>query len=340
MPLEPLFDIAVVMARLQDVIELERRRTPADFAEALPELSLLPRYRGPTGADLLYKELKEALAALPDDPKLTIQDSTWGLAILGFDHPTESIGMRRGGLRESNGSARKYRDRCVIQAALHQLELRALDLLPPSRGLFDSGFDVLKISTVLSTTASAPMAIRHTVHLRLRARRSGQRLVPICYSGGHTFDSVVAHGTRDSPRVDVTYAGCSVPATGNPELPLHLFWLSPAPLPYAKIYMKAIFYEHRAELWHEARSRLLLVTDGAPQVVMRAAFSEWFERVRGYRHASGEMSARPEFDSGPEGERRRKLEYWPTDPEPQTGYELRCIASERHLDKQHQYVRQ
>ncbi|HTZ87117.1 MAG TPA: hypothetical protein VMB05_10655, partial [Solirubrobacteraceae bacterium] len=207
----------------------------------------------------------------------------------------------------------------------------------PEWGLYDSGFDILKISTVMSTTASAPLTLRHTIHMRLRARRSGQRLVPLCYSGDHTFDSVVAHGTK-ATQVDLSYAGSTAIPTGNPELPLHLFWLSQAPLPYTKIYLKAVFHEHRAAAWPEARSRLL-VTDGEPEIVMRAAFSQWFERVRGYRVGAGGMSARPEFDSRPEGASRKSLEYRPRKVSPMTMFELRGIASDGHLDKQHKYLR-
>ncbi|HTZ86651.1 MAG TPA: hypothetical protein VMB05_08285, partial [Solirubrobacteraceae bacterium] len=83
MPERPLFDINDVMRRLQPVMELKRQRTPADFAEALPEFSSLPRFRGPIGADLLYKEIKDAATSLPHEPTLPVQDSTWALAILG-----------------------------------------------------------------------------------------------------------------------------------------------------------------------------------------------------------------------------------------------------------------
>jgi hypothetical protein len=338
MPEKPLFDIAVVMERMEAIIKSKKHRLPADFARALPEFAALPRYAGGYGADLLHKEIKEALIALPRDPKLTVQDSTWGLAILGFTDPTHSIGSRRAGLKEDNGSARKYRDRYVVQAALHQVELRALDFQPPARGLYDSGFDLIKVSVGLSTTAGSPLTLRHTVHMRLRARRSGQRFIPLCYSGGNVFHSVVAHSTRATP-VDMTYAGCTAEPTGNPDLPLHLFWLSQAPAPYKVIYMKAVFYEQRESIWTEARSRLLLISDENPQVTMRATYSEWFDRVRGYRIAPDSIAAIPEFDSGPLKQPGRRLEYRPRHSTPMTEFELRAIASERHLDKQQRYMR-
>jgi hypothetical protein len=339
MPEKPLFDIATVMDRLlKDVVPLRRERTPADFAGALPEFASLPRYVGLHGADLLYKEIKEAIAALPEDPKLEVQDSTWGLTILGFTDPRVPIGRRRTDLKEGNGSARKFRDRCVVQAALHHVELRALDFQTPLRGLYDSGFDVVKISVGLSTSGGSPLTLRHTVHMRLRARRSGLRFIPLCYSGCHNFHSVVAHSTKAAP-VDMTYAGCTVTPTGNQELPLHLFWLSQAPLPYTKIYMKAVFYEQRESVWTEARSRLLLINDENPEVVMRATYSEWFDRVRGYRIAPDSIAARPEFDSGPPERPERLLEYRPRHTAPLTEFQLRVIASERHLDKQRRYMR-
>lgn len=318
-------------------MQLQRERTPADFATALPEVMKLSRYRGPEGPDILLEDICAALADLPIDRELKVQDSTWGRMILGIDQPTKSITSRREDLNEANGSARKYRDRFVIQAVLHRIQL--LDGEASSSSLmYDAGFDVVKIAAELRATLDDPLGVRHKVTMKVRARRPGLRIVPLCYSAVQDFESVMAQ-TNSKRKIDIAYSGCSALATGNPALPIHFFWLSQPAKPNALISIKIVFSERYPSVWTEAHSRLRLLTDRPREVVLRASPPDAFERVMGYRIAPRSTKAIVRFDSGEEGAPRRTLEYRPRAAVEETMFEMRCLVSEKHLDRQRKKVR-
>ena len=338
MSANPLRNVGVAMERLEGIMQLQRQRTPTDFAEALPEIVRLSRYRGRPGPALLFDDICAALEELPEDHKTKVSDKTWGRMILGLDNPADRITIRRRDLGEENGSARKYRDRYVIQAVMHHLQRVALPEIP-SHASYDFGFDVLKTATELRSALDDPLGVEHKVTMKVRARRPGLRIVPLCYSAVRSFDSVVAQ-TNSNRKIDIVYTGCSALATGNPDLPIHFFWLSQPAKPGMVISLRILFSERYDDVWTEARSRLRLLCDSPFEVVLRASPPDAFERVVGLRSTPRNGRAVTRFDSGPEGEPRRNLEYRPGTAAEQTTFELRCIASKKHLDKQRKSVTQ
>lgn len=286
---------------------------------------------------MLFDDICEALEELPDDQKTKASDSTWGRMILGLDNPCDTITTRRNDLGEGNGSARKYRDRYVVQAVLHHIQRVAQPELPRSPYSYDSGFDILKTATELRSTLDDPLGITHKVTMKVKARRPGLRIVPLCYGAVGGFESIVAQ-TNSRKRLDIAYTGCSVAASGNPGLPIHFFWLSLPAKPGAMLSIRVSFVERYDCVWTEARSRLRLLSESSLEIVLRASPPDAFERVMGLRSTRSDHAV-VRFDSGPEGVPKRKLEYRPgTAPEPTT-FELRCIASERHLDAQRERMR-
>ncbi len=327
----PIFDIDVAVKRLEPIMRLQRERVAADFSSALPEVMRFARYRPVGGAALLLQDICAALSDLPVDPKLKVQDSAWGRLILGLDHPTDNITDRRDELHETNGSARKYRDRFVVQSVMHRLRLLS-DEATVLDAMYDTGFDIVKIATDLRPTADNPRRIRHQVSVKVRARRPGLRIIPLCY-GAQGRPILVEPNPR--AKADVVYSGCSAIATGNSDLPIHFFWLTQPSLPGAVISFTVRFYEERPDGWDEVCARLRLLADSALHaVIMRASPSDAFRRVIGCRVAPGSSRGVVRFDSGPPGTPRRKLEYRPRAAKEETIFELRCIPSEEQLDAQ------
>lgn len=317
-------------------MRLKRRRTSADFAAALPEFMVLKSYAEPNGAELLLRDIEAALDALPQDPKLKVQHRTWGRLILGLDQPTENLTSRRRDLNEGNGSARKNRDRFVVGSVLQILELQNTDA-PPSSSLYDSGFEMLTITTMIGARIRDPRTLRHNVKMRVRAIRAGQRIIPICYGATVPFDSVVAQ-SRNEQKLGIAYIGSSALITGNPDFPTHLFWLSAPPKPGSEITVQATFYEVRPDTWREARSRLRLITGGSPSVIMRAVPPKAFERVIGYRTPPNSTSAIVRFDQTVQSN-KTLLEYRPRRAKELTSFELHCVAATSHIDKRRQTMK-
>jgi hypothetical protein len=334
---DPLFEIGSVMERLRPVMRSTHPRTSTDFAAALPEFAALQRYAGNDGADRLLRDIESALDDLPQDPKLKkAQHREWGRLILGLDQPTESLTSRRRDLAEGNGSARKNRDRFVVGAVLHSLELQATDA-PPSSSLYDSGFEVLMIATELRARARDPLTVRHEVNIRVRATRAGQRIVPICYGATEPFASIVAQSSNRQ-KLGVAYMGSSALITGNPDFPTHLFWLSGPPTPDSEILIRVVFDEIHRDVWTAVRSRLQLITSGKPSVVMRAMPAKAFERVIGYRLPPNSADAKVRLDRAPRSS-KTSLEYRPRRAKELTAFELRCLASAKHLDRQRESMK-
>jgi hypothetical protein len=293
MPWDQLFDISSVMTRLRPVTMLRRPRTATDFAEALPEFMALPRYSVARGHDRLWRDILEAIDGLPYDARLAVQDRDWARLILGLDKSDETVGSRREDLKENNGSARKYRDRYVVQAVLHRLHLVALDA-PPGMSSYDCGFEVRSIEAHLLARTRYPLNVRHEVKLQLRAARGGQRLVPLCYGSATPFAATTASAPNQKPP-RIAYLGSTDVVTGDPAFPTHFFWLSDAPAPGARVVLVIKFDELHERPWVELHTRLRLITGDIPKLQFTAQPRRSFHWVRGYRLARDGSDAAQEF---------------------------------------------
>jgi hypothetical protein len=334
----PLFDIGSVMARLRPIIREEGRpRTPADFAAALPEFMALPRYSGAGGADLLLQDLEAAIADLPIDAELPVQDRQWARLLLGLDQPAESITSRRRDLGEGNGSARKFRDRFVVQSVLHRLQLLALDA-PPVSVSYDSGFEVLFIHATMLVRTRSPLNPRHVIDMQLRTTRGGQRLIPLCYGAIRPFSSYGAQ-VRGDKGLDITYIGSSTVPTRNAAYPTHFFWFSQPPAPGAIVTIRVVLSETHDEVWTETQSRLLLITGDTPVISIHAAPPKAFERIDGYRFSPNSLGGTLRFTAGSKTKHAARI-YRPRGGIELTAFELRCFASDKCLDAQRQSMRE
>lgn len=185
--------------------------------------------------------------------------------------------------------------------------------------------------------ARARLTVRHEVTMRVRATRAGQRIIPICYGATEPFASIVARSSNRQ-KLGVAYMGSSALITGNPDFPTHLFWLSGPPTPDSEILIRVVFDEIRPAVWTEARSRLQLITSGNPRVVMRAVPAKAFERVIGHRLPPDSADAKVRFDRAPRSS-KTPLEYRPRRAKELTAFELRCLASAKHLDRQRESMK-
>jgi hypothetical protein len=335
----PIFDINAVMKRLRPVIELTRPRTPADFAAALPEFATLPCYQDLDGSDRLLRDLTDAIADLPFDSEVKVQDSVWARLILGLDQPDETITERRVDLLEGNGSARKYRDRYVIQSVLHRLQLTALDA-PPSVSPYDCGFALLGISVSLLARVRHPLNVHHRVELQLRAARGGQRIVPFCYKGATPFSSVAVLTAPSGESPTAEYIGSSnIAITGNRQFPMHFFWLSQSPVPGASLTLRLVFDEVYTRPWNVIPSCVRLTPGDSPTLRFEAGPRRSFRHVCGYRIAQESSEPIQEFRARSGTKNLPNLA--PYLAEARGGdeaLELRCYASDRCVDNQRRII--
>lgn len=318
------------MTRLKPAVMAPTRpRTGADFASALPEFMALPRYQGFQGPDRLLRDFEEAIDALPLDPKLAVQDRKWARLILGLDQPSENLTSRRRDLAEGNGSARKHRDRYVIQFVLHRLQLMALEA-PPGVAHYDCGFEVQAIEARLLARTRYALNVRHTVKLCLRAMRGGQRLVPLCYGGTVPFSTVAATVSSAEP-LDATYLGTTTAVTSDPRFPTHFFWLSSPPIPGSPLTVQVELEEVHSHPWGELHTWLRLITGDSPSLRSFVEPRRSFRQVRGYRLAAGGDPVQ-EFQAG----RRPKGEFpaYKTQACGDEAFHMHCLASDKAREHQ------
>jgi hypothetical protein len=336
MPWDPLFDIGSVMGRLRPVIELQRPRTGADFAAALPQLVALPRYHDAGGPDRLLHDLQQAIDdSLPLDPDSAVQDRDWARLILGLDQPHESITSRRRDIPEPNGSARKYRDRFVVQSALHRLQLMALEG-PPGSSEYDCGFELQSVEARLTARTRYPLNLRHQVILTLRAARGGQRLVALCFGGSISFTSISATVlSPESPAAQ--HIGSTEIVANDPLLPTHFFWLSYPPVPGSTLVLSADFEEIHRKPWAQIDSRLRLITGDTPVIRFSVQPRRSFRSIQGFRLASDGSDPVEDFRTG----RKRKGElplYKTVARRGDEAFELHCLPSDRCITHQRRHV--
>jgi hypothetical protein len=331
MPWDAMFDIGAVMTRLHPaVMTLTRPRTAADFASALPEFMALPRYQDSQGPDRLLHDFEEAIDALPVDPELAVQDRTWARLITGLDQPRENLTSRRRDLDERNGSVKKHRDRYVIQFVLHRLQLMALEA-PPGTSQYDCGFEVQAIEARVLARTRYALNVRHTVTLRLRAMRGGQRLVPLCYGGTIPFSTVTA-SVSSAESLEAKYLGTTAAVTDDPRFPTHFFWLSSPPIPGSPLTVQVELEEVHSHPWGDLHTWLRLITGDSPSLRFTVDPRRSFRQVRGYRLTANGTKPTQEFQAGrrPKGE----LPAYKARARGDEAFHIHCTASDKA--KEHQ----
>jgi hypothetical protein len=330
-----IFELGPPIDRLRKrVARLQRKRLPSDLAEVLPEFMGLPRYGGSAGEVALFEDFLAALDALPDD------DRRWARLILGFDDEEEDLTSRRATLRENNGTAKRNRDQYVLQSVLHRMLLLATEG-PPSDSDFDFGFQVLSVEVLLTARTRYPLVPSHSVDVRLRATRGGQRLIPLCYAGTRPLDApdvveVVGSSLEAKHLVSTRVVQPRAP------FPVHLFWLSHAPPPGAVLRLRVRFTEVFTKQWIDVRSRYVAV-GGRHSVLMKAQPRRSFDRADGLRSVLGSGEPQVEFrqrcGKKPKKGVRPHYVLWEARADDGDILELRCKASSIALERQRRGIK-